>query len=232
MVSYFFADSSRKLLKDGSMPTLCLPQKSVETIETRKLPMRKDNSIAKRETLVNRLNVETNPTKVYHSDFDVVNKKAVMIKATGWNINLNADWLKISRDDPVYIVPKFEIHIDSSLGFSVRVFGWFLPCNHQIYIECRRSDRTLTLTNLMHLVSGYNICKGINRACSTPNGNTKEHIIPKHYKISDEDYDASTNQYEMLRSKACQILVSHQTCSECSCLIQQLTNNKGEVGIP
>ena len=94
MVSYFFADSSRKLLKDGSMPTLCLPQKSVET---RKLPVRKDNSIAKRETLVNRLNVETNPTKVYHSDFYVVKKKAAIIKATGWNINLNADWLKILR---------------------------------------------------------------------------------------------------------------------------------------
>ena len=84
---------------------LCACPKSVET---RKLPVRKDNSIAKRETLVNSLNVETNPTKVYHSDFDVVKKKAAMIKATGWNINSNADWLKISRDDPVYIVPKFK----------------------------------------------------------------------------------------------------------------------------
>ena len=166
---------------------------------------------------------------MYHSDFDVVKKKAAMIQATGWNINLNADWLKISRDDPVYILPKFEIHIDSSLGFSVRVFGWLLPDNHQIYIECRRSVRTLTLTNLMHLVSGYNTCKCINRACSTPNGNIKEHIIPKHYKIGDEDYGASTNQDEILRSKACQILVSHQTCSECSGLIQQLTKNKDGV---
>ena len=205
------------------MPTLCLPQKSVET---RKLPVRKDNSIAKRKTLVNRLNVETNPTKMYHSDFDVVKKKAAMMKATGWNIHSNADWLKISRDGPVYIVPKFEIHIDSSLGFSVRVFGWLLPDNHQIYIEGRRSVRTLTLTNLMHLVSGYNICKGVNRACSTPNDSIKEHIIPKHYRIGDEDYGASTNQDEILRSKACQILVSHETCSECSGLIQQLTKNK------
>ena len=143
----FFADSSRKSLKDGSMPTLCLPQKSVETT---KLPVRKDNSIAKWETLVNRLNVETNPAKVYHSDFDVVKKKAAMIKATDWNIHSNAEWLRITRDDPVHIVPKFEIHIDSSLGFSVRVFGWLVPDNHQIYIECRRSVRTPTLTNLMY----------------------------------------------------------------------------------
>ena len=129
------------------MSALCLPQKSVET---GKLPLRKDSSIAKRETLVNRLYVETNPTKVYHSDVGVVKKKATMIKATGWKNNLNADWFKISRDDPVYSVPKFEIHIDSSLGFSVRVFGWLLPNNRQIYIECRRSIRTLTFTNLMH----------------------------------------------------------------------------------
>ena len=71
---------------------------------------------------------------MYHNDFDAFERKSGIIKATGWSIVSSADFLKISMDDPAYILPKFEIHVDRSLRFSVRVFGWLLPDNRNVYI--------------------------------------------------------------------------------------------------
>ena len=72
-----------------------------------------------------------------------------MIEAIGWNVDSNGDLLKIFRDDPEYILTKSAIHTDCSFGFSVRIFDWLLPDNHQIYTESGRSAITLTLTSLM-----------------------------------------------------------------------------------
>ena len=42
-----------------------------------------------------------------------------------------------------YILPKYEITIDDSLGYSISAFGWLLPDVHELYLENKRSVRNV-----------------------------------------------------------------------------------------
>ena len=43
-----------------------------------------------------------------------------------------------------YIVPKFEVVVDTTLGFSCLVFGFKFPDDHDIYNHYRRSLTNIT----------------------------------------------------------------------------------------
>ena len=43
-----------------------------------------------------------------------------------------------------YLLPKFEIAVDDSLGFTVKVYGCFLSKYHLIYLDFRRTVRNVT----------------------------------------------------------------------------------------
>ena len=59
--------------------------------------------------------------------------------------------------DEVHSVPKFEIHVDNNLSFTIRVMLWSLPDNHNIYVVNNRSLRNITLSNLIKSLTNFNM---------------------------------------------------------------------------
>lgn len=54
----------------------------------------------------------------------------------------------------------FEIVVDESLGFTVKVFGAYLVDDHPIYSENLRSMRNITISNLVYGWKKYKVCSG------------------------------------------------------------------------
>ena len=57
-------------------------------------------------------------------------------------------------------LPQFEILVDDSLGFTVSLYGWFLPETHLLYYNYRRSIRNVNIIELVTKIKSYYICKG------------------------------------------------------------------------
>ena len=85
-------------------------------------------------------------------------KKLKLLKAVGWVISENGKFIRLQKVDVSYVVPKFEIYVDDSLHFTIRVFGWLLHDTHQIYKENLRSIWYITLSSLMQELDLFNLC--------------------------------------------------------------------------
>ena len=44
-----------------------------------------------------------------------------------------------------YVLPKFEIVVDDSLAFTVRVYGCYFPEDHPVYLDYRRTVRNISI---------------------------------------------------------------------------------------
>ena len=65
--------------------------------------------------------------------------------------------------------------MDSGLGFSITVFGWFLPDHHEIYLEHKRSLFHVTISALCETVQSFAVCSGLDQqsiSATTPNSTT------------------------------------------------------------
>ena len=49
--------------------------------------------------------------------------------------------IAFSMFDDFHPLPKYQVTVDLSLGFSVSIYGWFLLDNHPIYLTHKRSVR-------------------------------------------------------------------------------------------
>ena len=59
-----------------------------------------------------------------------------------------------------HVLPKFEVFIDNTLTFSLRVYGWMLSQNHELYSKFNKSFHNVTFSYVRQFI----LCKGI----STP----------------------------------------------------------------
>ena len=60
-----------------------------------------------------------------------------------------------------YVIQRLDIEVDDSLGLTVRVFGWFLCENHNIYKSTRRSLRNITVSSLIKEIEQLALCIGV-----------------------------------------------------------------------
>ena len=130
----------------------------------------------------------------------------------------------------------FEIYIDDSLGFTIRVFGKLLPENHVIYKSHLRSIRYLTVSSLMQEVENTNICQGVSIPSSEGFQHIKKHVIPKKFVLfskNDEDTESKSEGLsksrtdEYLRSIDCSLLNESGADGKCTyCLKMEMTVNK------
>ena len=208
-------DSSRKSLKDGALPTLFLPEKSVQTkkSEQRNIEaIRKRNVVSSEPPVVQR--------KVYYNNLDDVEIAISCLKAQSWEFTISPKSVKICKHHKTYILPMFEIFIDSSLSFTVRVNGWLLPDDHLIYKENLRSVRHLTLSRLMLLLEGHGICQGIEQL-SMHFSSTVKHVLPKHFDMFSNEEGVRLCQDEVKRSINCELLMTDNDRNMCLFCEQQ-----------
>ena len=99
-----------------------------------------------------------------HEDFDHFAAKVKKIVVEPWDLTAcNNTEIRIELRDTDYSIPKYVIHVDSSLVFSLHVFNWLLPKEHTIYTTCGQRINSAELRELLESISSgeFKICEGL-----------------------------------------------------------------------
>ena len=112
------------------------------------------------------------------------------------------------------LLPRYEIQVDDSLGFSISVYGWLLPETHDIYKCLKRSVKNVNIIDLVGNIESHEICDGIGKY-TISNGEIVNHCVPKLYDPLLEDYCAfPCNQFN--RHIHCELLSNGNKCISCT----------------
>ena len=118
-----------------------------------------------------------------------------------------------------HVLPKFEVSIDNTLTFSLRVYEWMLPQNHELYSKFNKPFHNVTFSNLAANVRQFFLCKGV----STPDHekllNCQKHVMPKffnYHKYPEVSFKTKVHQDEFFRSNSCAILFNQNFSTSCS----------------
>jgi hypothetical protein len=79
---------------------------------------------------------------------------------SGWSRKETEHDFTLDYFDSEHAPPLYSIRVDSGLGFSIAVFGWFLSDTHQIYYE----HKVLCLIyapSLCKVVQSFSVCPGL-----------------------------------------------------------------------
>eukprot|EP00112_Aurelia_sp_Birch-Aquarium-sp1_P018468 Seg4408.1 transcript_id=Seg4408.1/GoldUCD/mRNA.D3Y31 product="Transposable element P transposase" protein_id=Seg4408.1/GoldUCD/D3Y31 len=137
------------------------------------------------------------------------------LKLERWQTEEKEDiGVNIFKFDHSHIIPNYEIYVDSHLDFFIRVFGWKLPVQHEIYQICKKSCKNVTLCSIISVVNGYTICCGILEIELTDFGSFINHCIPKKCEATDTGI-SPLHQTEFHRALSCQILTATNQCNDC-----------------
>ena len=196
MCCLFIAGNTNNQLKEWALPTLNMPIKS--------------NSIKKsterRKIIKKDLSPYDNSSKksfIYQS-FKELTDRTQKLKLSGWSLACNQDRICLKMMDPKFVLPKFELFIDDSLGYSISVYGWLLPPEHPFYTKNKRSLRHISVSSLIKDLENYTICNGLSVAIDSQH--TINHVIPKVFDPLFEDETTPYHHHEYCRSLNCQVL--------------------------
>ena len=77
---------------------------------------------------------EVNEPHFYYKSFEDFKARVRMLKLTAeWQIIEKEGWIRVFNEDNKHILPPFEIYIDQSLSFFIRVFGWRISDDHSVF---------------------------------------------------------------------------------------------------
>ena len=132
-----------------------------------------------------------------------------------------------------YILPNLEIFIESSLRFTVRVDGWLLMDDHDLYKKHTRSFSNITLSNFVKELDQYVFCPGLEKL-TMKSENICKHVIPKKFPIISSvstQPQERFHQTEIVGSMHCSLLASSQTsCSSCASYCKKISNEHNRKG--
>ena len=113
-----------------------------------------------------------------YKNFAEMCKRVATLKSfSEWNSKTNSDRIVfIKKVVEPCILPEIEIVIDDSLGFTVKVFGCFMPEDHSVYGLYMRSMCNITIQELIKELDCYKLCCGVqdNEMCSK----LCHHVVP------------------------------------------------------
>ena len=159
------------------------------------------------------------PKTCYYKNLTDLKNKIGKIKLDGWNVVYKEDDIFLtfnSKSIGVY-VPYLKILIDSGLGFTVQIYGWYLPEDHIIYRKNKRSMKNIIVSNMVATCLQFKLCEGV----KSKDGDTSSlvcHSIPK----TSEEISKTQNPDKALvpyaamtffRSNNCDILVDSEDLS-------------------
>ena len=142
----------KKKPKFGAIPKLHMPQKSHESTKPPPRPAR---------TVVKDLGTKEQPSACYR-DFPKFCRRMKVLKSLDkWESKNLSDRVVLKKNEIPFLLPKIEIIVDDSLGFTVKVFGCYLPEDHSVYVEYRRTVRNVAIWKLVKPVEEYKLCSGV-----------------------------------------------------------------------
>ena len=202
---------TKRKVKFGSLPTENMPKKSHETP---KPPSRPHREI-----------VKDGPTTVdirkYYKGFEDVCKRIKCLKSIReWIVEERNERVVLRKMNECFLLPEFELIIDDSLGYTITVYGWFLPEDHELYTRSLRSVNNVTVSDLIRDIESRPVCPGV-----SPNELTAQvipHVIPKIvdplYCSDDESGFDMFPKKQFWRPSDCSVLCSPQSqlCTACT----------------
>ena len=145
------------------------------------------------------------------------------LKLSGWTRSTEEDNSSIafSMFDGIHHLPKYQVTVDSSLGFSVSVYGWFLPDNRPIYLTHKRSVRFTRAFPLLSQVQELQLCAGLSKfdesKIQDPVATYRlmRHSIPKIIDPLDFESSPAMQVTAYKRHNNCLVISDTDQCSEC-----------------
>ena len=165
-------------------------------------------------------NDETKKLKSYYQSFEELCFRIPNLTTLNtWTINVVHDRLFLKLTDINFLLPKYEIQIDDSLGFTSKIFDWFVPETYHIYKEFRRSIRNVNILDLVLKIENLYICTGTS-SCNS--GNIISHAIPLHNVDPFlETVVVPFTSKTYYRHLNCDVICSSEMCECCACFISE-----------
>ena len=116
-----------------------------------------------------------------YKSFEEFKKRILLLSLKGWSIQSHDSYVVIQKVNSSFVIPEFEVYVDVDLKFSLRIFGWFLKQNQNIYLKYRHSLENITLSNLIYLIESFVISDGVKISGS----NIVQHSVPLAYKYGE-----------------------------------------------
>lgn len=201
---YQSAKMTKKKPKFGALPKLNMPKKSHESSKPSPRP----------ERSVVKCNEGPLPHS-YYKGFSELCQRVKSLKSLGdWSLKIFEDKIVLKKTVHPYVLPRLEIIMDDSLGFTVKVFCSYLPEDHPLYLDYRRTVRNITVSNLIRQLEGYRLCDGV--SIMELNGKLYHHVIPLSHDTFGEEEEQQFPHKGFWRAKGCFLLgQQHVVCCEC-----------------
>ena len=166
LVSVANKTMTKKAVIPEAIPTLEMPKKSHAT-ETVSRPCR---SVVKEIVLQNHT--------CYVNLSDVVRRIENLKSLSAWKTNVSETNIISNKFSTEYNskIPEFTVAIDDGLGYTIKVYDWYIPEDHSIYSIYHRSMKNVIVSNLVHTLVSYFKCPGITYI--TNDTNIYCHVIP------------------------------------------------------
>ena len=222
---YNIHDTS-KTLKPGEIPELILPVKSIPSKQS--TPRSSAESISiKKEINLPPPSSSSNIVSPCYRDFEEFKKLIKLIKLPlSWKIvnNYNVD-IVFKYFDSVHTLAMYEVFTNDTLIFKIRYFLWLIPNNHEIYTNYSHSFNNITVSNLVKVLSNYNMCSGINDPAAAVS--FIEHSVLIIFTLSSADANTSPlYQSKFCRHPSCTVLLPTD-CSTFSFILEGCWYTRG-----
>jgi len=190
----------------GAIPCLNMPKRSHERAQVQQRPAR---------SVVNTEDDNAVKTTAYKNFSDVCKRITSLKSLSGWNFQVACDRLIMTKMKDNFLLPEREIIVDDSLGFTIKVFGCFLPENHAIYTEHMRSINNIRVNNIVKEMDCYSFCCGVKDGDLS--SQLVHHVIPVSADpLAEDDQGLMFPHKQYWRSKECYLLcIDDDRCEQC-----------------
>ena len=104
-------------------------------------------------TVVTNNPVTENAKKYYQSFNDLCKRVKTLKTLNDWIVQELEDRLVLKKKRSQVMLPEIEIMIDDSLGFTIYVYGWLLPEDHELHTTNLRSSTNITVSDLVKSIA-------------------------------------------------------------------------------
>ena len=219
-----FVDAKRKTLETGAVPTENLPSKRHDSKPSYRRPLvREISSECPSTSALPPFDIEGESANVIDESFEEFVPRVKETVSLPWIIKECSDLgIGMEHWDNNYSLPKFVLHVDQCLQFSLHIFNWLLADDHSIYTAHRRRITSAGVVELLQSLDNddFLICEGLQQhteylttIAKDPDDQTHElqpsdvvrHSIPKSI-----DMDKNFGVLAVFRCANCQVLVRRE----------------------
>ena len=176
---------------------------------------------------------QVDPKKIAcYKDFTELSKRVGGLKScSACTCRLLSERLVLKKILEPFLLPEMEIVVNNGQGFTVKVFGCFLPEDHPLYLDYKRTVTNVTVSMLVKELEAYKLCCGVNAAEHT--GKLfHHHVIP----LDDEGEDTNSGEDDEIsvqfphkgywRGKGCWLICDKEDseCAACEEYLEYVKN--------